>query len=199
MLLLCPNSDKKKTSRGSRKSKFLAFFLLDVNVLWKLEETTRLPHCGNGLRVLCCSDTAADRAAAALDVHVGRNLRSHILKVIMAKNGSTLFKGEEKGFDKSLLYHAWSALLETGLCLGMHQIFGNWQRALRLPVIQWWYPQLPRRHRSGYFSDPEDLPGLAHFCEHMLFLGTEPFPEENSCLAMLRCRKCWLPKESVLV
>ena len=22
-------------------------------------------------------------------------------------------------------------------------------------------------------SDPEDLPGLAHFCEHMLFLGTE--------------------------
>ena len=37
---------------------------------------------------------------------------------------------------------------------------------------------------SGYFSDPEDLPGLAHFCEHMLFLGTEPFPEENSCLAL---------------
>eukprot|EP00435_Cladocopium_sp_Y103_P016958 s317_g4.t1 len=56
----------------------------------------------NGLRVLCCSDTAADRAAAALDVHV------------------------------------------------------------------------------GYFSDPDDIPGLAHFCEHMLFLGTEPFPEENS-------------------
>ena len=22
-------------------------------------------------------------------------------------------------------------------------------------------------------SDPEKLPGLAHFCEHMLFLGTE--------------------------
>lgn len=22
-------------------------------------------------------------------------------------------------------------------------------------------------------SDPRDLPGLAHFCEHMLFLGTE--------------------------
>lgn len=56
----------------------------------------------NGLRVLCCSDAAADRAAAALDVHV------------------------------------------------------------------------------GYFSDPEDVPGLAHFCEHMLFLGTEPFPEENN-------------------
>lgn len=56
----------------------------------------------NGLRVLCCADAAADRAAAALDVHV------------------------------------------------------------------------------GYFSEPEQVPGLAHFCEHMLFLGTEAFPEENS-------------------
>jgi insulysin len=28
-------------------------------------------------------------------------------------------------------------------------------------------------------SDPEDLPGLAHFCEHMLFLGTEKYPVEN--------------------
>lgn len=31
----------------------------------------------------------------------------------------------------------------------------------------------------GYMSDPDDLPGLAHFCEHMLFLGTEKYPNEN--------------------
>ncbi|XP_026283757.1 insulin-degrading enzyme [Frankliniella occidentalis] len=31
----------------------------------------------------------------------------------------------------------------------------------------------------GYMSDPDDLPGLAHFCEHMLFLGTEKYPDEN--------------------
>ncbi|KAH8371843.1 hypothetical protein KR093_009062, partial [Drosophila rubida] len=31
----------------------------------------------------------------------------------------------------------------------------------------------------GHMSDPEDLPGLAHFCEHMLFLGTEKYPHEN--------------------
>ncbi|KAI4475823.1 hypothetical protein M0802_015013 [Mischocyttarus mexicanus] len=31
----------------------------------------------------------------------------------------------------------------------------------------------------GYMSDPDDLPGLAHFCEHMLFLGTEKYPTEN--------------------
>ncbi|CAL1547485.1 unnamed protein product [Lymnaea stagnalis] len=31
----------------------------------------------------------------------------------------------------------------------------------------------------GHLKDPSDLPGLAHFCEHMLFLGTEKYPEEN--------------------
>merc|ERR1712166_879034 len=30
----------------------------------------------------------------------------------------------------------------------------------------------------GYFSDPEEFPGLAHFLEHMLFMGTEKYPEE---------------------
>lgn len=27
--------------------------------------------------------------------------------------------------------------------------------------------------------DPWNLPGLAHFCEHMLFLGTDKYPSEN--------------------
>jgi len=31
----------------------------------------------------------------------------------------------------------------------------------------------------GHLSDPWELPGLAHFCEHMLFLGTTKYPEEN--------------------
>ncbi|XP_021926557.1 insulin-degrading enzyme isoform X2 [Zootermopsis nevadensis] len=31
----------------------------------------------------------------------------------------------------------------------------------------------------GHMSDPSRLPGLAHFCEHMLFLGTEKYPSEN--------------------
>lgn len=29
----------------------------------------------------------------------------------------------------------------------------------------------------GSWSNPDDLPGLAHFLEHMLFLGTEKYPE----------------------
>jgi insulysin len=31
----------------------------------------------------------------------------------------------------------------------------------------------------GSGLDPEDWPGLAHFCEHMLFMGTEKYPSEN--------------------
>ena len=32
---------------------------------------------------------------------------------------------------------------------------------------------------AGSFSDPPDAEGLAHFCEHMLFLGTEKYPDEH--------------------
>ncbi|ESK89443.1 insulin-degrading enzyme [Moniliophthora roreri MCA 2997] len=31
----------------------------------------------------------------------------------------------------------------------------------------------------GHLSDPDDIPGMAHFCEHLLFMGTENFPKEN--------------------
>ncbi|XP_063900735.1 insulin-degrading enzyme-like [Zophobas morio] len=31
----------------------------------------------------------------------------------------------------------------------------------------------------GNLYDPKEIPGLAHFLEHMLFLGTEKYPEEN--------------------
>jgi insulysin len=31
----------------------------------------------------------------------------------------------------------------------------------------------------GHFSDPEDVAGLAHLTEHMLFLGTKKYPDEN--------------------
>lgn len=31
----------------------------------------------------------------------------------------------------------------------------------------------------GSYNDPKNLPGLAHFCEHLLFLGTKKYPLEN--------------------
>jgi hypothetical protein len=39
--------------------------------------------------------------------------------------------------------------------------------------------------RAGSFQDPHDAPGLAHFTEHMLFLGTKGFPDEGEYNAFL--------------
>ncbi|KAI1883309.1 hypothetical protein AGOR_G00243870 [Albula goreensis] len=38
----------------------------------------------------------------------------------------------------------------------------------------------------GSFSDPGDLPGLAHFLEHMVFMGSEKYPAENGFDAFLK-------------
>ena len=34
--------------------------------------------------------------------------------------------------------------------------------------------------RVGSLSDPDDLPGLAHFLEHMLFYSSEKYPQEDA-------------------
>ena len=38
----------------------------------------------------------------------------------------------------------------------------------------------------GSFSDPEELPGLAHFLEHMVFMGNEKYPDENAFDAFIK-------------
>jgi len=32
---------------------------------------------------------------------------------------------------------------------------------------------------AGSWCDPEEYPGMAHFCEHMLFMGTEKYPDSH--------------------
>jgi insulysin len=32
----------------------------------------------------------------------------------------------------------------------------------------------------GHLQDPDDCPGLAHFCEHMCFLGSDKYPDEGA-------------------
>jgi insulysin len=32
----------------------------------------------------------------------------------------------------------------------------------------------------GQWNDHKDFPGIAHFCEHMLFMGSEKYPDENA-------------------
>ncbi len=38
---------------------------------------------------------------------------------------------------------------------------------------------------AGSWNDPPAFPGMAHFCEHMLFMGTEKYPDENEFLASI--------------
>ena len=38
----------------------------------------------------------------------------------------------------------------------------------------------------GHCSDPTELPGLAHFCEHMVFLGSEKYPTEGAFFAFVK-------------
>lgn len=37
----------------------------------------------------------------------------------------------------------------------------------------------------GSLTDPADFPGLAHFCEHMLFMGNEKYPKEDEYMEYL--------------
>jgi insulysin len=38
---------------------------------------------------------------------------------------------------------------------------------------------------AGSWNDPVEFPGMAHFCEHMLFMGTEKYPDENAFFSSL--------------
>ncbi|KAJ3666562.1 hypothetical protein Zmor_001999 [Zophobas morio] len=40
----------------------------------------------------------------------------------------------------------------------------------------------------GSFSDPKNIPGMAHFLEHMVFMGSEKFPKENDFDAFISKR-----------
>ena len=56
--------------------------------------------------------------------------------------------------------------------------------------------------RVGHFSDPEQVAGLAHFCEHMLFLGSShalhnrlPLPSPHR--SRVHCRNREVPRRGV--
>ena len=38
----------------------------------------------------------------------------------------------------------------------------------------------------GSYSDPWEIQGMAHFLEHMVFMGSEKFPKENDFDAFIK-------------
>lgn len=38
---------------------------------------------------------------------------------------------------------------------------------------------------AGSWDDPLEFPGMAHFCEHMLFMGTKTYPDENDFFSLM--------------
>lgn len=40
----------------------------------------------------------------------------------------------------------------------------------------------------GSYSDPEEIQGLAHFVEHMVFMGSEKYPKENEFDAFIKVK-----------
>jgi secreted Zn-dependent insulinase-like peptidase len=34
--------------------------------------------------------------------------------------------------------------------------------------------------KVGSFSDPPEIPGMAHFLEHMVFMGSEKYPQVSN-------------------
>ncbi len=45
----------------------------------------------------------------------------------------------------------------------------------------------------GHFSDPEQVAGLAHFCEHMLFLGPSHATPQVAAPRLLLTDHCFAP------
>ena len=65
-----------------------------------------------------------------------------------------------------------------------NRIATSFARLLSLSVVcarldAWWQSAASVDVRVGYLSDPADLPGLAHFTEHMLFYSSEKYPKED--------------------
>ena len=53
------------------------------------------------------------------------------------------------------------------------------------PAQRFWQAAAALEVGAGHFQDPDEIPGLAHLTEHMMFLGTEQYPGEGEFKAFL--------------
>ena len=112
----------------------------------------RLP---NGLRVLLISDTTYDLEKLDLEENLEQEEEDEMDDSEGSSNDEEDDSEDEEMIEdpKMLSSKSVSGLKKSaaGLCIGI-----------------------------GSFSDPFELPGLAHFLEHMVFMGSEKYPDENS-------------------
>ncbi|AET38766.1 metalloendopeptidase Ecym_3273 [Eremothecium cymbalariae DBVPG len=121
----------------------------------------------------------------------GAHFRSHIVE------GSRILRGFNIGTPFGTRSFSSSSKDMTASDLGYKILASSFEKP-ELDDRNYRYIQLPNRLKVfliqdkstdkaaaaldvnvGFFQDPEDLPGLAHFCEHLLFMGSEKFPNEN--------------------
>jgi len=75
-----------------------------------------------------------------------------------------------------------TAPVQTPLCDRRHYKYGQLHNGMRVLAIQDTdavYAAACANIQCGYFDDPADLPGAAHFLEHMVHLGSTKFPDEK--------------------
>uniref|UniRef100_A0A2A4K9R5 Insulin-degrading enzyme n=1 Tax=Heliothis virescens TaxID=7102 RepID=A0A2A4K9R5_HELVI len=141
----------------------------------------------NRLRVLLVSDMTTDKSAAAMDVNVDASypacrpsslLKRELTARVPGRQGArrprgpAVMSGVSKRYD-NIVKSPEDKRHYRGLVLS------NRLRVLLVSDMTTDKSAAAMDVNVGYLSDPEELPGLAHFCEHMLFLGTEKYPEEN--------------------
>ena len=111
----------------------------------------------NGLAVLLCSDARAEKAAAAMNVR-----RASACASYLSSQASLSVNASSRG----------GSLITQALCLrllGATQGFAPEERG-----------RFGAQVRVGSLCDPQALPGLAHFTEHMLFYASAKYPDEDA-------------------
>lgn len=156
----------------------------------------------NGLVALLVHDASADKAAAACDVRVlGRLIGAalaqwgHWKHIVWAsrrfRHGSRMagccrrstappsktLRAAPGPFLAQVVAHTVSGTRPLSCSRAAVHAFCTEASVTGPPLLA---PGLPLQVRVGSLSDPDDVPGLAHFTEHMLFYSSAKYPEEGA-------------------
>jgi len=147
----CPSSSSITTPRRSGSS-FSSPFGLGCN--------------GNGAALFSSSVAKDSSSSSSVDVDSASSLEKKMVagrSKILADNDA--FRNSRSSLDKREYR--------------VVELEGNKLRALLVSDKDTDVEAAAVHVKAGHFDDPEDRAGLAHFHEHMVFLGTEKYPTEG--------------------